>query len=99
MNWRHSGRLLFAAMIGSLLSVLAVGVLTFHAVEEAAESKRDRCLRAVSARADHRSMWEYLLATTDHPDDAKTIAFARVLDERLPRLECKGNDPVPVEEP
>jgi hypothetical protein len=96
---RYNGRVLFAAMMASLLSILVVSVFTFYEIDADADDARADCRRAVDARSDHRSMWEYLLATNDDPESEEAVAFARVLNERLPRLVCDGNNPVPVEEP
>jgi hypothetical protein len=58
----------------------------------------DECERSVSARADNRAMWEYLVATNEDPDSPRVVRFVRELDRRLPPLECDGARYKPVEE-
>lgn len=84
-----------------LAGLVLTGLLALVVVQSNdAEARRD-CERAVAARGDSRSMWLYLLDTAN-PDrtaeeQERFDAFVVELDKRLPPLECRDGDPVPIE--
>lgn len=84
--------------VTGLVSLVLCGVLGWW-VQSAhdAETRRD-CERAVSVRNDARAMWLYLVDTAD-ADPARVDAFVVELNARLPRLECRDGNAVPVKPP
>jgi hypothetical protein len=83
--------------ITGLVSLVLCGVLAWY-VQDArdAETQRD-CERTVAFRGDSRAMWLYLVDSTPDADPKRVEAFVKELNDRLPRLECRDGNAVPVE--
>lgn len=89
--------------VTGLVSLALCGLLAWQ-VREAAEAEvlRD-CERAVAVRDDGRAMWLYLLGSAADDESAEARArieeFVVVLNEKLPPLECRDGNPVPIKDP
>jgi hypothetical protein len=89
-------RLVPVVSVTGLVSLLLCGVLAWYVQgSNDAETLRD-CERAVAVREDGRSMWLYVVATTD-ADQAVVNDFVRHLNTKLPSLHCVDGNPVPVD--
>lgn len=82
--------------VTGVVSLVLCGALAWH-VRSAADDEAQRdCERAVAVRLDGRAMWLYLVDTNAGTDQARVDAFVAELNRRLPPLECRDGNAVPV---
>ena len=90
-------RFAWVVLVTAVVSLLMVTAVAWHVDLLGHEEEQRDCQRSVQARDDNRVMWLYALSTATDADPTELDTFRAELDRRLPALECRGEDPVPVE--
>jgi len=82
----------------AVLSLLLVCAVAWRVDLLGHEEEASDCERSVRFRDDNRTMWLYLLDLSGDADNKRQVkAFSKELNKRLPALECRDDNPVPID--